>query len=156
MPRCCKQTPSSPGYSIICTFFAIASANGFNEFRGATSSAVLTTASVGTDIPVDVLHGGAVGKSAAQSVSAGKAVEPFLERRARVATRRGGHPVAFLVRTVRLCRPRAAGVELQRQSLVLPAIAEPLLAGLHTVLSAARYGHPEIPMHRDAPQPSPC
>src|SRR5262249_22683489 len=68
----------------------------------------------------------------------------------------GGHLAAFLVRTVRLCKPRAAGIELQRQSLVLPAIAEQSLAGPHTVLSGARSGHPEIPTHRDAPRPCLC
>src|SRR5262249_53170154 len=68
----------------------------------------------------------------------------------------GGHRVAFLVRTVRLCKPRAAGIELQRQSLVPPAIAERSLAGPHTELSGARFGHREIPTHRDAPQPFLC
>src|SRR5262249_11019096 len=41
-------------------------------------------------------------------------------------------------------------IEFQQQSLVAPAIAEPSLAGLHTVLSGARSGHREIPTHRDA------
>src|SRR6516225_8886578 len=68
----------------------------------------------------------------------------------------GGHHVAFLVRTVRLCKPRAAAIGFQRQSLVPPAIAERSLAGLHTGLSAARFGHPEIPTHRDAPRPCLC
>src|SRR5262249_33133532 len=68
----------------------------------------------------------------------------------------GGHRVAFLVRTVRLGKPHAAGIELQRQSLVLPAIAERSLAGPHTQLSGARSGHPEIPTHRDASRPCLC
>jgi len=54
------------------------------------------------------------------------------------------------VRTVRLCKPRAAGIGLQRQSLVLPAIAEQSPAGPHTELSGARSGHREIPTYRDA------
>jgi hypothetical protein len=111
-------------------------------------------------VPIDVLHSDTIGKSAAQSVSARKAVDHSLsgelakrpssratswletsvvtqhakaarllslcivapsigaawqaKRCARVATRRGGHHVAFLVRTVRLCKPRAAEIELQR------------------------------------------
>jgi len=50
IPRCCKQTPTSPGYSMIRRIFdaGIASMNGFTEAKGATSSAVFTTASVGT------------------------------------------------------------------------------------------------------------
>jgi hypothetical protein len=63
----------------------------------------------------------------------------------------GGHRVAFLVRTVRLCKPRAAEIGLQRQSLVLLAIAERSLADLHPVLSGGQAGRPEIPAHRDAP-----
>src|SRR6516164_7512117 len=66
-----------------------------------------------------------------------------------------GHRVT-LVRTVRLGKPRAAGIELQRQSLVRPAIAERSLVGPHTELSGARSGRPEIPTHRDAPRPCLC
>ena len=50
IPRCCKETPTSPGYSMIRTFStSIASVNGLIEAEGATSSAVFTTASVGID-----------------------------------------------------------------------------------------------------------
>src|SRR5262249_33332566 len=64
----------------------------------------------------------------------------------------GGHREAFLVPTVRLCKPRATGIGLQRQFLVLPAVAEPWPAGPHTELSGAGSGHPEIPTHHDALQ----
>jgi hypothetical protein len=60
----------------------------------------------------------------------------------------GGHRVALLVRTARLCKPRAAEIELQRQSLVPPAIAERSLAGPHTELSGARSGR-RIVMRRN-------
>jgi hypothetical protein len=68
----------------------------------------------------------------------------------------GGHRVAFLVRTVRRCKPRAAGIEIQRQSLVLPAIAERSLAGPHAGMSGARSGHPQILGHRDEQRPFLC
>jgi hypothetical protein len=68
----------------------------------------------------------------------------------------GGHRVAFLVRTVRLCKPRAAGIEIQRQPLVLPAIAERSLAGPHAGMSGARSGHPQILAHRDEQRPFLC
>src|SRR5262249_19192892 len=50
MPRCCKQPPTSPGDSMIRAFFAaMASTKGLTEVRPATSSAILTTASVGAE-----------------------------------------------------------------------------------------------------------
>jgi hypothetical protein len=65
-------------------------------------------------------------------------------------------PCRILVRTVKLRKQRAVGIELQRSSLVPLAIAEPWPSGPHTALSAARSGHPEIPTHRDAPRPCLC
>jgi len=51
IPRCCRHTPTSPGYSTMRTLVVagIASAKGLSEARGATSSAMLTIARVGTD-----------------------------------------------------------------------------------------------------------
>jgi len=54
IPRCCKETPTSPGYSMIRTFStSIASVNGLIEAEGATSSAVFTTAIVTGALPLE-------------------------------------------------------------------------------------------------------
>jgi hypothetical protein len=53
---------------------------------------------------------------------------------------------------VSLCKPRAAGIGLQRQFLVPQAIEEPSLADPHPVWSEERSGRPEIPERRDGPR----
>ena len=44
---------------------------------------------------------------------------------------------------------RAAGLQTQRLSLALLVTEEPSLADLRTAKSEARFGHQEIPAHRD-------
>src|SRR5215467_3161463 len=53
-PRCCKQTPTSPGYCMICVFVVILSVKGTSlsvkgtsDARDAIGSAVLITTKVG-------------------------------------------------------------------------------------------------------------
>ena len=63
---------------------------------------------------------------------------------------------AAIVWKFSLRRLRAAGLRTQRQSLAPPAIEEPLLADLHSAMSAARAGRQEIPAHRDEQRPFLC
>ena len=49
-------------------------------------------------------------------------------------------------------RLRAAGLQTQRPSLALLVTEEPSLADLHAGRSEARFGHQEIPVHRDERQ----
>src|SRR5262252_4857203 len=46
-------------------------------------------------------------------------------------------------------RLRAAGLQTQRPSLAPLVTEEPSLADLHTRKSEVRFGHQEIPVHRD-------
>src|SRR5262244_2610453 len=50
-PRCCKQTPTSPGYCMICVFVVILSVKGTSDARDAIGSAVLITTKVGVHNP---------------------------------------------------------------------------------------------------------
>src|SRR6516162_1157683 len=50
-------------------------------------------------------------------------------------------------------RPPAAGLQTQRQSLAPPVAEEPKLADPRSAMSGARFGHQEIPAHRDGQRP---
>ena len=75
IPRCCRHTPASPGYSMMRAFFpGIASVKGLSEAKGATSSAMLTIARVGTDRLDGPTSVSPISGSATKAVFA---IEPF-------------------------------------------------------------------------------